>query len=310
MTTTLPAITVLMPVYNAERYVAEAVESILKQTFTGFEFIIINDGSSDRSLEILQHYARIDPRIRLISRENRGLIRTLNEGLELANAPLVARMDADDVAYPNRFFLQKQFMDQNPNVVCLGGYFEIIDEDGRALTLLEVPLDDQSIQEEILKGHAAITHPAAMLRLSIVKQVGGYREAFKAAEDLDLWLRLGEAGQLANIPYRVLHYRFLSTSVSGQHAALQKQSAKNACQQAWARRKVNYLFEGGDWRPANEAKSQFGFFLKFGWWAFNYQQRKTALIYGLKAVSLLPFNREGWRLLLCALIKPLPGMRT
>lgn len=300
------SISVLMPVYNAERYVGEAVESILKQTFTDFEFIIINDGSTDRSLEILQRYAKQDNRIRLISRENRGLVKTLNEGLSLAKAPLIARMDADDIAYPDRFMLQKQFLDKNPDVVCLGGYFEIIDEAGRALTHLKVPLDDITIQDLALKGHSAIAHPAAMLRFSAVKQVGGYREAFKAAEDLDLWLRLGEIGQLANIPYPVLHYRFLSSSVSGQNAALQKQSARNACEEAWARRKVKYYFEGGDWRPTNEVKSQFDFFLKFGWWAFNYRQRKTALLYGMKATVLMPSNREGWRLLLCACIKPLP----
>jgi glycosyltransferase involved in cell wall biosynthesis len=306
MTTTSPGISVLMPVYNAERYVGEAVKSILKQTYTDFEFIIINDGSTDRSLQILQHYAQQDNRIHLISRENCGLVKTLNEGLALAKSPLLARMDADDVAYPDRFILQKQFLDQNPNVVCLGGYFEIIDEAGRALTLLKVPLDDKTIQDLALKGHSAIVHPAAMLRLSAVTHAGGYREAFKAAEDLDLWLRLGEIGQLANIPSPVLHYRFLSSSVSGQNASLQKQSAKNACQEAWARRKVDYLFEGGDWRPTYEAKSQFDFFMRFGWWAFNYHQRYAAIVYGFKAVTLLPWNLAGWRLLLCAIIKPLP----
>lgn len=300
------SISVLMPVYNAERYVGKAVESILKQTFTDFEFIIINDGSTDRSLEILQRYAKQDNRIRLISRENRGLVKTLNEGLSLAKAPLIARMDADDIAYPDRFMLQKQFLDKNPDVVCLGGYFEIIDEAGRALTHLKVPLDDIAIQDLALKGHSAIVHPAAMLRLSAIKQVGGYREAFNAAEDLDLWLRLGEIGQLANIPFPVLHYRFLTSSISGQNAALQKRSARNACKEAWARRMVKSNFEGGDWRPTNEVKSQFDFFLKFGWWAFNYRQRKTALFYGMKATVLMPFNREGWRLLLCSLVKQLP----
>lgn len=305
-TTTSPAISVLMPVYNAERYITGAVESILNQTLTEFEFIIINDGSSDRSLEILQRFAQQDTRIRLINRENKGLVKTLNEGLTLAKAPLIARMDADDMAYPDRFILQKEFMGQNPNVVCLGGYFEIIDGAGRPLTLLRPPLDDETIQELALKGHSAIAHPVAMLRLSAVKQVGGYREAFKAAEDLDLWLRLGEIGQLANIPYPLLQYRFVSSSISGQNASLQKQSAKNACQEAWARRKVSYQFEGGDWRPTHEAKSRFNYLMKFGWWAFNYRQRGTAIIYGLKAIALLPWNLDGWRLLVCALIKPLP----
>lgn len=310
MTLTVPAISVLMPVFNAQPYLTEAVESILSQSFKDFEFIIINDGSTDNSLKILQAFAQTDNRIRLISRKNKGLVETLNEGLTLANAPLVARMDADDIATPERLALQKQFMDDNPGVACVGGFFEIIDDAGRALTTIKVPLDDKSIQELTLRGHSPISHPAAMLRLKSVKAVGGYHAEFKAAEDLDLWLRLGEVGQLANIPHLVLHYRFIATSISGKNAALQKQSAHNACKSAWARRNVsNHLFEGGDWRPTDEAKSRFSYRLRFGWWAFNYGQRKTAVIYGLKAVLLLPCELDGWRLLICAMIKPLPTIQ-
>jgi glycosyltransferase involved in cell wall biosynthesis len=299
-------LSVLMPVYNGEKYVAEAVESILNQTFTDFEFIIFNDGSTDRSLEILQRYAQQDNRIRLISRENRGLVKTLNEGLSQAKASLIARMDQDDVAFPDRFDLQVRFMKQHPEVACVGGYSEIIDDAGRVLTLLKAPENDEQIQILALKGHGSITHPAAMYRKALVDELGGYREEFEAAEDLDLWLRLGEIGSLANIPNPVIKYRFLASSVSGKNFALQKQSAKNACQEAWVRRSVSCHFEGGDWRPTNDTKSQFEYFIKFGWWAFSYRKRRTALIYGLKAVNLLTFNLEGWRLLICALIKPLP----
>lgn len=303
----VPAISVVMPVYNAERYIAEAIQSILNQTFSDFEFIIINDGSTDRSLEILQRYTSQDSRIRLISRENRGLVKTLNEGLTLAKAPLIARMDADDVAFLDRFHLQAQFMDQHPEVVCVGGYWEVIDDAGRVLTLLKVPEDNEQIQDLILKGHASITHPSAMFRKSQVQELGGYRGEFEAAEDLDLWLRLGEIGLLANIPHPVIKYRFLASSVSGKNLTLQKQSALNACQQAWNRRNVEYNFEFDGWRPTDDKKSRFDFHLKFGWWAFNYRQRNTALLYGLKAIKLLPGNIEGWRLLICALIKPLPA---
>ena len=306
MALTAPAISVLMPVYNGEKYLDEALRSILEQTFSDFEVIIINDGSTDNSLQILERYTQKDQRIRLVSRENRGLVATLNEGLALAKAPLIARMDADDIAYPERFKLQKQFLDENPEVVCTGGYIEMIDYAGRVLTLLTMPLDDQSIQELMLKGHAAIVHPASMMRADTMKAIGGYKEEYKAAEDLDLWLRLGEMGKLANIPQLILRYRFLATSISGSNAALQKQSAYNACKAAWLRRQVNYEFEGGDWRPTDRPESQFEFCLRFGWWAFNYQQRKTALIYGLKAVRLLPWKQDGWRLFICALLKPSP----
>ena len=307
MASTTPAISVLMPVYNGEKYLDEAVRSILGQTFSDFEFILINDGSTDNSLQILQNHARQDNRIRLISRKNRGLVSTLNEGLALAKAPLIARMDADDIAYPERFKLQKQFMDDHPAIVCVGGYIEMIDDAGRLLTLLTMPLEDQAIQELTLKGHSPIVHPASMIRASTIKEIGGYKEEYKAAEDLDLWLRLGEIGKLANIPHLILRYRFLATSISGANAALQKQSAHNACKAAWLRRNVSYEFEGGDWRPTDRPESQFGFYLRFGWWAFNYRQRYTAIIYGLKAIRLLPWKQDGWRLLACALLKPLPN---
>jgi glycosyltransferase involved in cell wall biosynthesis len=300
------SVSVLMPVYNADRYVAEAVESILKQTFTDFEFIIINDGSTDNSLQLLEKYANQDARIKLVSRENRGLINTLNEGLALAQAPLIARMDADDVAFIDRFQLQVSFMGQHPEIACVGGYAEIIDAAGRALALMKEPEDNQQIQEMALKGHAPFVHPTTMLRKGQVEAAGGYRGEFEAAEDLDLWLRLGEISVLANIPHPLIKYRMLTNSVSGSNIALQRQSAFKACQQACKRRNVHYDFEYNDWRPAKNTKSIFAFHLKFGWWAFNYRQRRTAIIYGIKSVTSMPWNSAGWHLLICSLIKPLP----
>ncbi|WP_052700502.1 glycosyltransferase [Methylocucumis oryzae] len=263
-----PFISVIMPVYNAERYVAKAVESILNQTFSDFEFIIINDGSKDKSLKILEKYAKKDNRIRLISRENRGLVKTLNEGLMLAKAPLIARMDADDISFLNRFELQAQFLLQQPEVVCVGGYTEIIDKNSRELTLLTMPLEDCNIQDLLLRGHVSISHPTVMYRKDAVFAIGRYRENFIAAEDLDLWLRLGEIGKLANLPHPLIKYRMLSSSVSSQNSGVQKKSAHMACVEAWQRRNVIYNFEFDVWRPNNEKKSKHKYYLKFGWWAF------------------------------------------
>lgn len=302
-----PAISVIMPVYNAEVFVAEAIESVLAQTYRDFEFIIINDGSTDGSLAIIQQYADKDQRIRLVSRENRGLVPTLNEGLQLAQSDLIARMDADDYCYPDRFLIQKKFMDAHPEVNCLGGHYEVTDDAGRVLTKLDIPTDDATLQALCLKGRTPINHPAVMMRKSAVLQVGGYQEEYKAAQDLDLWLKLGEIGKLANVPEVILQYRYATSSISGKNADLQKACALKACQTAWARRGITDTFEGGDWRPSEQIDSQYSFLLRFGWWAFNYRQRKTAIIYGFKAISLLPFKIEGWRLLVCALVKPLPS---
>jgi glycosyltransferase involved in cell wall biosynthesis len=123
-----PAISVLMPVYNTERYVAEAVESILAQTFRNFEFLIIDDGSTDRSLSILKRYAERDPRIYLVSRPNTGYVIALNEMLAMARGEFIARIDADDIALPERFEVQVAYLREHPEVVCLGSKVQFIDE--------------------------------------------------------------------------------------------------------------------------------------------------------------------------------------
>jgi len=304
MTNVSPSVSVLMPVYNAEKYIQAAVESILKQTFTDFEFIIINDGSTDGTLDILDAYAQQDKRIRLISRENKGLVATLNEGLALAKTLLIARMDADDIALPNRFRDQVDYLRHNVDVVCVGGCAIVIDEMGRELTLLDVPADDDEIQQLLLQGHASFFHPAVMYRKNVVQKIGGYRKDFYPAEDLDLWLRLGEVGKFSNLKDAVIKYRFLSSSISGRMAQQQKTSAKKATEAAWVRRGITGVFEvSGDWRANDSIGAQYFFILKFGWWAFNYKNKKAALSYSFKAIRLLPFNKEGWRLFYCVIFK-------
>jgi glycosyltransferase involved in cell wall biosynthesis len=302
----MPLVSVLMAVYNADRYVATTIESILAQSWTDFELIIINDGSTDRSASILDHYASQDARLRVLHRENQGIPCTRNQLVRLAEAELLAWIDADDVALPDRLALQVEFMQQHPAVVCLGSSFELIDARGRRLTHLQVPLTDMEIQPQLLAGHAALFQPCAMLRRSVVQQVGGYDESMGQAEDLDLWLRLGEVGQLANLPHCLIQYRLHADSVSEQDCQFQRQKALEACQRAWQRRGIQGQFEAGEpWRPSSDRRSQQQFILKYGWWAFNYRQRRTALIYGLKAIIKLPLNRESWRLFGCALLKPL-----
>lgn len=304
-----PLISVLMPVYNAERYVAQAVDSILAQTCSDFEFLMIDDGSTDQSRAILQKYAIVDPRIRLISRANTGYAVALNEMLNLAHGEYVARMDADDIALPDRFKLQVEFLRQNPDCVCVGGAFNLIDEQGRLLTHLQVPVADTEIQKAALAGHGSICHPTVMMPRAVLLEMGGYNVEMQPAEDLDLWLRLGEVGKLANLPESVLNYRLHSKSVSEQQGAYQRQKALAACQQAWRRRGIEGIFEASAlWRPTSDRSSRQHFMLQYGWWAFNSRQRQTAIFYGWRAIQALPWNGAGWKLLLCGLFKPLPSL--
>ena len=302
-----PTVSVLMPVYNAQRYVAETVESVLAQTFRDFEFIITDDGSTDASLKILEAYAAKDQRIRLTSRGNKGLTPTLNEMLAKAKGEFIAIIENDDVALPERLARQVEFLQHNPDVVCLSGAHELIDEKGRLLTCLEIPRHNDEIQQLALAGHCSICHPGAMMRRSSLIEVGGYDETMRMAHDLDLWLRLGEIGALANLKDTVVKYRLRTDSISGQNPIKQRQEAREACERAWQRRSIKGHFEATEpWRPGSDRSSQHDFMLQYGWWAFDSGQRKTAAIYGTRAIAALPFAIGGWKLLACAAFKPLP----
>jgi glycosyltransferase involved in cell wall biosynthesis len=294
-----------MPVYNAERYVAEAVESILGQTFTDFEFLITDDGSTDRSLSILRRYARQDPRIRLVSRPNTGYAIALNEMLAAARGELVARMDADDIALPRRFELQVGLLQGRDDVDCVGGWHQNIDYAGRFLIESHMPTEHEEMQRLLIKGKCPFSHPSVMMRRSAVTRLGGYREDFMPAEDLDLWLRISEQGRLANVPEVVLKYRVHYQSISQTQLERQIDRAGRALAEACARRGIPFEFDGAPgWRPKDRA-SRAGFHIKFGWWAFQNGNRWMAVEYGLRAACLNPLGTPAWRLLGCALLKPM-----
>lgn len=299
----MPSISVIMPVFNAERYVAQAVESILNQTFTDFEFIIINDGSTDNSLKILGNYAEKDDRIRLFSRENRGLVSTLNEAITLAQAPLIARMDADDVALPNRFKLQYEFMQVHPKVVCLGGGIKVIDAQSRFLITPEIKSGSEAVELSALQGITPICHPTAMYRKDIVQLAGSYQAHDYPAEDLGLFLNLTEYGLLDNLAETVLEYRIHNNSISTAKHTQQIEKLKEICEKHWNKRGKQFEFLAQEGRPGDTRDSQFAIVVKHGWWAFCNQQWKTATIYGAKAIKINPFKLEGWRLLFCGLVK-------
>jgi glycosyltransferase involved in cell wall biosynthesis len=293
-----------MPVYNAGGYLREAVESVLAQTFGDFEFIIIDDGSTDGSAGVLSEYARRDARIRLTVRENKGLTWTLNEGLRLARGEWVARMDGDDVAMPKRFESQVEFLRRHGDVVCAGGYWQLIDAAGRLLTTIRPPTRDEEMQRLLLRGHCPICHPAAMFRRDAAARVGGYDDTFTTAQDVDLWLRLGEVGSLANVPSILLKFRLHESSVSETKRVQQREMSRLACERAWARRGIEGRFDAEEpWRPGTDRASQYRYALLYGWWAFNSCQRGTAISYAWKAISRQPWKPGGWKLLACSGLK-------
>jgi Glycosyl transferase family 2 len=216
----MPGVSVVMAVYNGERFLREAVDSVLGQTFEDLELIVIDDGSTDGSSEILSSYAAADARVLVHRQANAGTAAALNRGLHLARAPFVARLDADDLALPDRFERQHRFLAQHERVAVVGGAVTFIDEEGRAFAEWQYPLSDAEIRRT-LDDSTPLAHPAVMMRAAAVIGVGGYRPVLPKAQDVDLWLRLAAGHELANVPEPVLRYRMHLRQASVRELELQ-----------------------------------------------------------------------------------------
>ncbi len=234
-----PALSVAMSVFNGERFLASAIQSVLDQTFADFEFLILDDGSTDGSADIIHGFARKDSRIRPIVRENRGLVASLNQLLVEAQAPIVARMDADDICQPQRFAKQMAFLAANPDHGVVGSWSEDINEQGqpRAASGTDHAITNEEMYEVARHGGQLLVHPAVMYRRAIVDRVGGYHAAFRHCEDYDLWLRLASETKMANIPERLIRYRHYSGQVSKKHVTEQTVGAAIA-HEAWRARQA------------------------------------------------------------------------
>lgn len=204
-------VTVLMPVYNGEKYLKEAIDSILSQTFRDFEFLIINDGSTDKSAEIIASYP--DPRIRLVHNgKNIKLIATLNKGLDLARGEYIARMDCDDISLPDRLAKQVAFMDENPDIGICGTWVKTIGEvEG---DVWRYPSDHDTIKCMLLFG-SVLAHPSVMMRREMLRNHNlKYDSNYTHAEDFQLWRRASQLFLTANIGEILVLYRITSNSVS------------------------------------------------------------------------------------------------
>lgn len=205
-------LSVIMPAYNAEAYIGQAIESVLQQSFTDFEFIIVNDGSKDNTLNVIKRYN--DPRIKLIDQANKGLIDTLNDSINIASADIIARMDADDICKPNRFQVEYDFLTNNPDHVLVGSVVDIIDKDGNYLMpLYPVGYTHDEIVTNI-DVKCPFNHPSVMFRKDAVIRAGYYPKNALTFEDHLLWKKLANIGKVHNLKDVLLQYRFNPESVT------------------------------------------------------------------------------------------------
>lgn len=210
-----PKITVIMPVYNGERYLREAIESILTQTFTDFEFIIIDDGSIDRTWSFLSEYAIKDHRIVLIqNHENIGLTKSLNKGLQTAGGAYIARQDADDISAPERLEKQAEYLDANPETGLVGTAYHLIDESGNYVSTNHPELNDTAIRWRMLFRNAFI-HTSVMIRRRVLTEKAlFYSEDLPCSQDMDLWVQLMKYTHVANLKEPLVSLRRHDNSIS------------------------------------------------------------------------------------------------
>lgn len=200
-------ISVIMPNYNGAEFIADAIESVLNQTFSNFEFIIVDDASTDSSREIIAGYAKIDPRIKVILNQvNQFVNLSCNLALKVAKGKYYARIDSDDVCLPNRLKTQYEFMENNPDIDICGAFCEVIDKEGKLIAIKTFPIDDECIKKSIWQ-RTPIQHSCLFARMDRMRHVNFYTGKKDPSEDLELMLRTLGLFKFANIPQYLVKYR-------------------------------------------------------------------------------------------------------
>ena len=280
-------ISVLMAVYNGESYLRQAVESILKQTFREFEFIIIDDGSSDSTWEILTEYAERDQRIMLVqNKENIGLTKSLNKGLALAQGEYVARQDADDVSLLERFEKQVTLLDKHPEVVLASCDIEVINSEGCLVKKHQRACDSDLVAWYLLFYNYVAGHSQVMFRRKSVMNLGGYSETYRCSQDYELWCRLVRVGKVAILPEVLLQQRIHSRSIS-----CEKQLDQEAYALIQVRHNIGQVL--GEEISLEEAKDLERFWVGHWWWGRFPDTRRVGAVHSrLKAIHRM-FLQQG-----------------
>lgn len=291
-----PLVSVIMSVYNCRAYLADAIDSVCRQTFTDFEFIVIDDGSTDGSAEIMDRAATLDARLRVIRRPNTGLVGALNEGLAAARGEFVARMDADDLCAPERFSAQLRFLQENPGCVAVGAAVDLIDPVGRRLKTMRPPLAHGDIMKELLLGNgAALVHAAGIFRASALAAVSGYNPAFAGyGEDWDLFLRLSRQGTLANLGDVLYRYRMHPHSCNLTLHADQVRNYLAAINRVRQEEGLDAIIALSGSRPRPTTATIHRLWAE---WAIEGAEYRTARHHSFRALIHAPFDRASWRFL-------------
>ena len=229
----LPDVSIILPAYNAAPFLKESLDSVLRQSYANFELIALNDGSSDDTGLILDEYAKRDNRVKVIHQENLGLVATLNKGIGLARAPLIARIDGDDPWMDDKLSEQVDAFTHDPELVLIGGGFEIINTDGYYLETVMPPLDDEDIRRTLYLRNA-FGHSGVVFKKEAAETAGLYSSDHGPTEDYDLWIRLSQQGKVANLARPVYRYRINLEGISQMNSEKQMIFTKRHAEEQWS----------------------------------------------------------------------------
>ncbi len=301
-------LSVLLPVHNSERYLSQAIQSVVCQSFRDFELIIVDDGSSDASLHVCQEFERNDARIKIISRPNTGIVGALNDGLAASKGEFIGRMDADDISYPDRFERQLLEFARRPKLVLLGSQVRAIDADGCPIRYMCQETENATLQALLLAGDGhAILHPAVMMRATAIGQIGGYRPEYPISEDLDLYLRMAELGEVGNCSEVLLDYRHHESSITNRPNKAMH-FAQLAVSETRARRGLPPLSLQQKMVNEVEIASPGQIARRWSWWAWGSGFGSTARKYARRAIFADPTSFKAWQLLYVTHLRRPPGL--
>jgi glycosyltransferase involved in cell wall biosynthesis len=300
----MPKVSVVMSVYNGERFLRQAVDSILNQAFPDFEFIVVDDGSTDGTAEILSGYAKADARLCVVTQENRGLVKSLNRAIGMAQGEYIARMDADDVSMPERLAVQVRWLDMHPQIAVLGTRYNEIDESGQVIRRGNRYVGSTLVKRALLQGNSSVfCHGSVMFRRTCFEHVGGYREQFEnAAEDYDLWLRMSEHYELDNTADTLYQHRLRLDSLSFEYFLPYQRGAAFALECAHRRRSglSELSFPSVDLPPSRREMGKYH--LRMGTVFLQFGHVKKARAELRKAIEQFPSNPYPWILWLGSLL--------
>lgn len=288
MSVTTPPVSVILPVYNAEKTLRQAIDSILSQSYKNFEVIAVDDGSKDHSHQILQQYALQDSRLKVFQNsQNLGLMKTLNRAIGLAENEYLARFDSDDEMLPRRLELQVQYLQEHRDVAVVGAQYYFMGRQPSRDKLFQLPQTPEDIQAQILKENP-LCHSAVMLRKSALLKVGGYRDFFVNSEDYDLWLRMSREFKLANLSEPLLRFR-LSLGGAGIKRRREMQIYRELAIQSYLQPQKDLASLKKEIEIQFNQKVQKDYFFQFYWQLFkaffslgHYQESLKALLYYFK----------------------------